>query len=113
MIGAFKIRKISNKTMGFWKILLGATYNLCVLLFLTPVFSNETKPLAPQSTNQFLALSIYHPYTTLEKSYKCVKVNRSHKMMLPFAVWWHLLKAVIEKKKKKLFVPKTYKSYTY
>ena len=25
---AFEIHKISNKTMGFWKILLGATYNL-------------------------------------------------------------------------------------
>ena len=42
IITAFQIHKISNKTMGFWKILVGATYNLCILSFFTPVFSNKT-----------------------------------------------------------------------
>ena len=50
-IRAFEIHKISNKTMVFWKILLGATYNLCILSFFTPVFSNETTPSAPQNNN--------------------------------------------------------------
>ena len=73
IIRAFEIHKISNKTMGFWKILLGATYNLCILSFFTPVFSNETKPSAPQNNNHFLPLSNYQPYSTIEKTYKCVE----------------------------------------
>ena len=73
IIRAFEIHKISNKTMGFWKFLLGATYNLCILSFFTPVFSNETKPSAPQNNNHFLPLSNYQPYSTIEKTYKCVE----------------------------------------
>ena len=73
IIRAFEIHKISNKTMGFWKILLGATYNLCILSFFTPVFSNETKPSSPQNNNHFLPLSNYQPYSTIEKTYKCVE----------------------------------------
>ena len=59
--------------MGFWKILLGATYNLCILSFFTPVFSNETTPSAPQNNNQFSPISNYQPYSTIEKNYKCVE----------------------------------------
>ena len=67
IIRAFEILKISNRTRSFWKNLLGATYNLCILSFFTPVFSNETTPLAPQNTNYFLPLSNYQPYSTIEK----------------------------------------------
>ena len=73
IIRSFEIHKIFNKTMGFWKILLGATHNLCILSFFTPVFSNETTPSAPQNNNNFLPLSIYQPYSTIEKNYKCVE----------------------------------------
>ena len=59
--------------MDFWKILLGATYNLCTLSFFTPVFSNETPPSAPQNNNHVLPLSNYQPYSTIEKNYKCVE----------------------------------------
>ena len=59
--------------MGFRKILLGATYNLCILSFFTQVFSNETTLSAPQNTNYFLPLSNYQPYSTIEKNYKCVE----------------------------------------
>ena len=76
IIRAFEIHKISNKTMGFWKILLGATYNLCILSFFKPVFSNETTLLAPQNNNQFLPLSNYQPYSTIEKNYNCVEDQR-------------------------------------
>ena len=72
IIRAFEIHKISNKTMVFWKILLGATYNLCILSFFTPVFSNETTLSAPQNNN-LLLLSNYQPYSTIEKNYKCVE----------------------------------------
>ena len=33
------IHRLSKEAAGFWKILLGATYNLCVLSFFTFVFS--------------------------------------------------------------------------
>ena len=67
IIRAFEIHKISTKTMGFWKILLRATYNLCILSYFTPVFSNEITPSAPQNNNHLLPLSNYQPYSTMKK----------------------------------------------
>ena len=124
IIRAFEIHRISNKTMGFWKILFGAIYNLCILSFFTPVFSSKTTPSAPQNTNQFLPLSNHQPYSTIEKKYKRVEdqprklklmsivilkitnqrthvlshINYNHKMMLPFKVWWYLLRTVTKTK---------------
>ena len=72
IIWPFEIHKISNKTMSFWKTLLGATDNLCILSFFTPVFPKETEPSAPQSTNPFLPLSNYHRYSTIEMCCKDV-----------------------------------------
>ena len=45
IIKALEINKLTNRTMSFWKIILGATYNLFVLSVFTSIFSNENSNL--------------------------------------------------------------------
>ena len=45
IIKALEIIKFTNRTMSFWKIILGATYNLFVLSVFTSIFSNENSNL--------------------------------------------------------------------
>ena len=52
ILKAFEIHRISQNTVGFWKLLLGATYNLFILSIFTSIFSNidpDEPPTAPTS----------------------------------------------------------------
>ena len=45
IIEALEFNKLTNRTMSFWKIILGATYNFFVLSVFTSVFSRENSNL--------------------------------------------------------------------
>ena len=69
IVGAFEPHTISNKTLGFWKIMLGATYNLFNLSLFTAVFSNEERRSAPIMQNAIE--DNYHTYSTIENQHEC------------------------------------------
>ena len=45
IVKALEINKLTNRTMSFWKIILGAMYNLFVLSVFTSIFSNVNSNL--------------------------------------------------------------------
>ena len=49
IIKALEIDKLTNRTMSFWKIILGAAYILFVLSVFTSIFSNENSNLEPSA----------------------------------------------------------------
>ena len=45
IVRAFELHTISNKTLGFWKIMLGAIYNLFILSLLHQFFQMKKDPV--------------------------------------------------------------------
>ena len=53
IIKALETNKLTNRTMSFWKILLGATYNLFIVSIFTSIFSKEkNQEPHPNTTRQ-------------------------------------------------------------
>ena len=91
MLRAFEIHKMSNRTIGFWKILLGATYNLFVLSVFTSIFSEgKPTPSAPSqqrrvSSNYNIDEENYHEYISTQQNYALIetKIDENKKLYPP------------------------------
>ena len=91
MLRAFEIHKMSNRTIGFWKILLGATYNLFVLSVFTSIFSEgKPTPSAPSrqrrvSSNYNIDEENYHEYSSTQQNYALIetKIDENKKLYPP------------------------------